>query len=110
MKKLLAVTMLALTMSVPCAASTADFAMPSSLLVQTTGLVFFNTNGTRTTRPTCATVPTRFVFDGSTPGGQALLSALQTAIARGKRVFVSGTGNCPLWSDTESVLQLSFED
>ena len=99
-----------LLMSTPCAAG-ADWGTPATLVVRPDGIVFFNTNGARTGAPACAaTQPSRFVFTAAIAGGQALLSALQTAFARGKNVYVIGTGDCGVWGDTESVQYLQIQD
>jgi hypothetical protein len=67
------------------------------------GKVFFITTGSRDSMPACATAGNRWVFDGSTAKGQAMMSALLTYKAMGKQVIVQGTGACADWGDTESV-------
>ena len=67
------------------------------------GRVFFRTNGSRSAMPSCATAGTRWVFNGATAQGQAMMSALLTYYASGKQIVVQGTGACADWGDTESV-------
>jgi hypothetical protein len=67
------------------------------------GKVFFFTTGTRTSMPTCQTQGSRWVFNGASAEGQAMLSVLLTAYASNKAILVHGTGACTDWGDTESV-------
>jgi hypothetical protein len=67
------------------------------------GKVFFITNGSRDAMPGCSTAGNRWVFNGSTAQGQAMISALLTYHATGKQDIVQGTGACADWGDTESV-------
>jgi hypothetical protein len=91
------------SLSAPSAAyaSAADQGMTSSVLTTTDGRAFFEQNGTRTARPACATA-TRWVIDTTTATGQAILANLITAHAQGTKVYVSGSGNCGLWGDSET--------
>lgn len=66
------------------------------------GVALFNTSATAPGLPSCA--PTgRWTIDGSTPAGQARLSALLSAFLAGRRVSVMGTGDCSVWWDSENV-------
>lgn len=85
----------------PAAASFAQAGTITSFGVEQ-GKVFFITNGQRGPMPACGTVQ-RWVFNGATAQGQAMMSALLTYYATGKQVIVQGTGACADWSDTESV-------
>jgi hypothetical protein len=68
------------------------------------GRVFFTHSGTRTPLPSCHTVaPNRWVINGTTAAGQAMISVLLTLQAQGKSITVMGTGSCPDWGDTETV-------
>lgn len=86
----------------PATASTSTGGVISHVLVLG-GKVFFDMSGSRSTVPSCATIPGRWVFDASNPSGQAMMSAMLTMEARGVRVAVAGTGACTDWGDTESV-------
>lgn len=66
------------------------------------GVIIFSQQGTRSTRPACATMD-RWVIGANTPGGQAIASTLLTAYISGKKIIVQGTGSSADWSDTESV-------
>lgn len=78
------------------------FAYPSNAAT-----FFFITDGTRVSPPSCATVPNRWVIDVSSPSGQAAAALVLSAKAQGKKVQVQGSGNCGLWSDTETVASVS---
>lgn len=64
---------------------------------------FFYTNGARSGGAACATITNRWVIDVSTPSGQATVALVLSAQAQGRSVSVTGTGNCAVWSDTETV-------
>lgn len=110
MKRLIAFMGTLFLAASPANASQAD-GVPIGVLASEYNVVFFSLNGTRSALPSCATSqPSRFVIDAATDGGRAMISALLTAQARGKRVFVNGTGTCPIFSDTENVNYLQIED
>jgi hypothetical protein len=73
------------------------------------GLLTFSTNGSRTARPGCAILD-RWVIATNTPAGQFMASAILTAFSLKKRVMVTGTGNCNVWGDTETVYYFFIED
>jgi len=65
--------------------------------------ILFYTNGPRTSAPACATMTDRWVIDVSTPSGQAAAAIVISAQAQGKTIYVTGTGTCSIWTDTETV-------
>ncbi len=73
----------------------------SQILVTTDSRAYFEQSGVRTARPTCATL-TRWVIDTSTFAGQAMLSLVLSAQAQHMPVYISGSGNCALWGDSET--------
>jgi len=88
-----------------------------SVLPTSTGYVFFTLKADpqgpgRSTIPSCgAGWPTRFAFNMTATGGQALLSTLLTAAAAGKPVIVWGTGACDAGlaaGDTEGVFYIEL--
>jgi hypothetical protein len=83
-------------------ASGTDSGNVSQILSANTSRGFFEQSGTRTSRPACATA-TRWVIDTSTLAGQAMFSQLLTAYSLGRKVYISGTGDCALWGDSEGV-------
>lgn len=92
-----------LTAAAPAAASNAGPGVASHVIAMNgNGKVFFNHSGARTAPPSCSIVA-RWVFDASTPAGQALLSTLLTFEARGAQFTINGSGACPDWGDTETV-------
>lgn len=86
-------------------ASTTGPSYVTSILSTASGYVYFMVQGSRSAPPSCgATFSTRFAFNVTTPGGQALLSTLLTAAAAHKSVVVAGTGACDAGpGDTEGV-------
>jgi hypothetical protein len=89
----------------PAAASVSSGGFISHVIVEA-GKVFFSVSGSRNAVPACATISGRWVFDASTPAGQAMMSGLLTFEARGIQVSVVGTGGCADWGDTESVFYI----
>jgi hypothetical protein len=96
-----------LALSAPAQASNTSAGTISGVIV-VNGKVFFNLSGTRSTPPACATETTRWVFDATSPAGQALMAAVLTFEARSKQISVIGTNTCPDWFDTETA-QYIFE-
>jgi hypothetical protein len=76
------------------------------------GAVLFSVNvTTRDTPPACAAnLPNRWAIDASTVAGQAAVQVLYWAIEHHKLVWVTGTGSCSIWSDTETVALFSIHD
>ena len=70
-------------------------------------LVFFYTPN-RTGIPACATEQHRWVVDLTTRLGQSQYSFILAAQMAGKEISVSGTGDCSLYSDTETVRWVGF--
>jgi len=65
----------------------------------------------RSAVPTCAANrPNRWAIDASTLAGQAAVTTLLWAADHGKGVWVTGTGTCSVWQDTETVALLTVED
>lgn len=91
-----------LACSSPACAGSSQVGQITSLGVEQ-GRVFFFTNGSRGGMPSCASAGARWVFNGATAEGQAMMSVLLTYYASGKLVVVQGTGACADWGDTESV-------
>jgi hypothetical protein len=83
-------------------ASASDQGFTSQILTTSDGRAFFEQSGTRTTRPACATL-TRWAFDSTTATGQAMMANLLTSNAQGRKVYISGSGNCSAWGDSETV-------
>lgn len=62
----------------------------------------------RTGQPACAVSNATFSISTTTTGGQAMLSALYTAVAADLAVDIVGTGACSEYSNTESVGYVSL--
>ena len=73
----------------------------TTVTIQLGGEVIFAMTGTHVSAP-CAT-NTNWVFDSTTPAGQARLAFLLNAQANRTRIAVSGTNTCAIWPDTEQV-------
>lgn len=96
----------------PAGAGQASWGLPYGIIASEGNVVLFYTNGARTDPPTCPypLQTQRFAIPATTDAGKAMISVLLTAHARGKRVFVNGTGNCNTWGDSEGVNFLQVED
>ena len=73
------------------------------------GGLFFRQTGSRSTKPSCATID-RWVINVSTPDGQTMAATLLMAYSLHKRISITGTGTCTTWGDTETVLYFNVED
>ena len=73
------------------------------------GVLTFSTTGSRTARPSCATLD-RWVVSTNSNAGQFMASALLTAFSPHKKVQIQGTGDCAVWHDTETVYYFFIED
>ncbi len=98
-----------LTTAPAALASSTTSAVPYAISVLPSGVVLFNSNGSRSARPGCATIPLRWAFDGATPAGQAKLAVILSANAQNKTVTVTGTNTCSVHLDTES-MDMLFTD
>lgn len=94
------------------ASSTNGFGNVTDVYGTNNGAVLFSTDATqRSSVPSCASNnPRRWAIDASTTAGQAAASLLITAWAQHKRVWVTGTGACSIWGDTETVLFFNVEN
>lgn len=89
-------------------------ALPSFLTYRSDGIVFVYINGTRTgTKPACATAGSgtyfRFAVNSTTAAGKSQLAGLIAAHAAGEKIWLNGTGDCDVYSDTESLLEFHTE-
>jgi len=109
---ILATVFFGLGLGASASASTTDAGYVSHIIINDNGVILFTHTGTRTTPPACSgpTLGTRWAFDGSTGAGHAKLSALLSAYALHKRIWVVGTGACANWGDTESVNFFELEE
>jgi hypothetical protein len=104
----LVLALIALSYASTSMASSASAAIPSFITYRNDGIVFVYINGTRTgTVPACA-IPTgtyfRYAFNSTTAAGKSLLAGLMAAHAAGEAVWINGTSDCAVFSDTESLL------
>jgi hypothetical protein len=90
-------------------AGSSDWSLITGVLPHTGGF-FFNSSGTRSSAPSCATLTNRWVINTTTSQGQAMVAALLSAYMAHKRIMVVGTGNCDVWGDTETVNYFQIED
>jgi hypothetical protein len=78
-------------------------------LVYSPNRVFFFTSHRRDAWPACASTLKRWVLDISHPDGRARYALLLSAQVTGKPIYVWGTGDCLLWSDSETAIIVGFE-
>jgi hypothetical protein len=112
LKRLAAASALLLSLSGLCAvvpvlsgrASASDSGIGSitQVISNNSGRVFVTQNGSRSTRPACAVDP-RWVINGSTETGKAMLASMLTAYATNRQILILGTGACADWGDSESI-------
>lgn len=69
----------------------------------TDGLHYLHMNGSRTTKPACATQNYFVIMDENSRAGQSQVAQILTAQATGRAVFVLGSGACTRWGDGEDV-------
>jgi hypothetical protein len=75
------------------------------------GVILFNHDGVRSASPACgAGLATRWAFSAAGAGGQARLSALLSAYALRKKIYIVGAGTCGLWADTETLNYFVIKD
>lgn len=87
----------------PAFASNADEGYITSVMPMRNGVVIFAHSGARTgATPACHGAGYGWTLNASTVAGQAQLSALLSAQARGKKIVVVGMGSCADWPDTEA--------
>ena len=112
MKRFLVLILCFLLIPSTANAGQADFGRPVGIIFTQWNVVLFTTNGVRYNPPTsCANFQVnRFAIPTNTDWGKAMVSMLLTAQARGKRVWINGSGNCNLWGDSEGVDYLVIED
>lgn len=94
---------LALGIAVPAWPSTAYQGALQDMHFMTNGTVLVTSTGNRPGVPSCATAPGRFAFDSTTPGGRTMLAGLLAAEAADRDVVIAGTGNCDVYSDSETI-------
>lgn len=70
-------------------------------------LMFFHTPN-RTGVPACATEQNRWVVDLTTQLGRSQYSFLLAAQMAGKEIVVAGTGDCSLYSNSETARWVGF--
>jgi hypothetical protein len=106
MKKMTALV-IALGMAANASASSIGPALPSFLTYRSDGVAFVYLSGTRTgTIPACASPSGnyhRFAINSTTPAGKSQLAGLIAAHAAGETIWLTGTGDCGVLGDTESV-------
>jgi hypothetical protein len=77
------------------------------------GYMFFTLNGgVKTGTPACATIAggTRWVINNSWPAAKSQLAILLMAIATGKQLQITGSNDCTVWGDSETVVDIRVLD
>lgn len=49
-----------------------------------------------------------FALDNNTAAGKVMIASILAAQAQGLTIYVTGSGNCDVWGDRESVAVVSF--
>jgi hypothetical protein len=72
------------------------------------GVTFFYLSGPKTGSPSCANYAggERWVINNDWPAAKIQMSILLAAITSGKQVTVRGSGNCSVWGDTETAINI----
>ena len=94
------------------ASTTGGYGQIYELYGTANGAVLFSVTGTgRSGIPSCgAGLPNRWALDASNVAAQAQVAVLLSAWAAHKKVWVTGTGSCTIWGDTETVVYFSVQD
>ena len=97
-------SLLSLSLCSGAVASTAADGRITAYFTDPSGLVLFDTSGTRSTRPSCADpVANNFSYRADTLPKQAILASIMTAYASGRTVYITGTGTCSEVPNVESI-------
>jgi hypothetical protein len=67
----------------------------TAYFVDDSGLVLFDTDGSRTATPACAGPKNNFSFRADTVAKQAMFASIVTAWSTGRTVLIGGAGTCP---------------
>lgn len=99
----IAVALASAAVSADARASDAVAALVTQILtVNSTGLFYFATSGSRTTPPSCAT-SANWVVNITSAQGQAVMATVISAKMSGKSLAISGINPCPNDSAAETV-------
>jgi hypothetical protein len=73
---------------------------------------FFLEGATKSDNPACSTAANgqRWVFDNDWPAARIQIATLIAAFTAGRRVTVIGSGNCSVWGDTETAVDIMLVD
>lgn len=78
---------------------------PTGVLAAQFGIVMFSA-GTKTGAPACASIPTDWAINTTTPEGKSLYALLLTAVATGRNVAITGSNTCDAWPDRETAVAI----
>jgi hypothetical protein len=100
---LAAIGVAACAVASPAFASNAGEGYITSIMPMRNGVVIFDHSAVRSgATPACHGAGNGWTLNASTVAGQAQLSTLLSAQARGKKIVIIGLGNCSDWGDTEA--------
>jgi hypothetical protein len=77
------------------------------------GYMFLYLNGgAKTGSPACATMSggARWVISNAWPAAKSQLGILLTALATGRQVQITGSNDCAVWGDSETVIDIRILD
>jgi len=66
--------------------------------------------GPKADKPLCNTYQERWVINSASPAARYQHAVLLAAVTSGKTVTVWGTGQCDLWSDSETVMDVRINN
>src|SRR5688572_3923083 len=108
---------LALTSSLACGGTqtgTVNLAQTSYASSATSpGYMFLYLNGgVKTGNPACSTISggTRWVINNAWPAAKSQLAILLAALTSGRQVQITGSNDCAVWGDTETVIDIRILD
>jgi hypothetical protein len=96
-----------------CAQASSQTGRVADLVVRSSdGLIYLNLEGpAREGRPPCASNHAYWMIRDENSGtGKRQYAMLLTAKATGRRVFISGTGQCTRWADGEDIDSIQLLD
>lgn len=111
MLKISLAAMLGIAIASPAMAGSAGRGLVTNLVVSNVNVITFLVSP-RASPPSCqsSTDPNRFAISTTTDTGKAMIALVYSAQARGKQIFVGGTGDCSTWAGMEGVGYLVIED
>lgn len=71
---------------------------------------FFLQGGPKAAIPTCNTYGSRWVINNNWPAAKFQVAVVLAAVTSGKTVTVRGSGDCAIWFDSETVIDIRLNN